>query len=235
MKGYLKVFATLLILLGIMFLIIMIISPFFPNADYKKMGSACGAFALVILFAMAVNKKKDSKGSRKKKMKLILALCVLFLLGIILSLVRSNRLEKNDPLSEQRINTFAHELTSMTERAKKYTRAEDMAFVIFKINNEDFYVQAASFQPGTICIDLPIQIMSEEKVKILRELCPYVVENYALKPNGPKELVSYQIHFQGADMQKNIHSVATAIEVIFLKVFGLKSDNSELIIKTETG
>ncbi len=67
MKGYLKALATFVILLGVMLLIVIIISLFFPNADldYEKMGSASMVLAVVITFAMAKSGKKKSKDKLK--------------------------------------------------------------------------------------------------------------------------------------------------------------------------
>jgi hypothetical protein len=120
----------------------------------------------------------------------------------------------------------------MAGRAKKYIDTKTIAFVIF-IYTDDIFVQAASDEPDRIVIDLPVNIMSGDKINILREIFSGgVYENYAFKPNGPKELISYQIYYQNTDMQKNIHKAAAAIDDIFLKVFGLKSDYSEIKIKT---
>ena len=202
MKGYLKVFAAFLILFGIVIVTGIVLAFLFPNADHKKIASSLTTIAIVIAFVMAMKGtigKKRFKGER-----LVLAIVVFFfvsaIIGGILSIISERKVplskQRTNPLSEQRINTFAQELASMTERAKKYTDTKTMAFVIFKINNEDFYVQAATFQPDTLFIDLPVLIMSEDKVKILRQLSPYVVENYTLNQNGSKELASYQIYFQ---------------------------------------
>jgi hypothetical protein len=50
-------------------------------------------------------------------------------------------------------------------------------------------------------------------------------------PGGPDELTSYQIGFDNTDI--NIRKAVAVIDIIFLKVFGLKSDYSEIKIKTE--
>ena len=164
------------------------------------------------------------------KRKLILAFCIFVFISITLSSAWLNKSERSDSPSTQRINTYAKELISMIRRAEKYADPNTMAFVIFE--KDGIFVQAATFGSDTSVIDLPVNIMRDNRVDILYGIFPKVHKNYEHEPNGMGGLVSYQIHFDNTE--EKIRKAAEAIDIIFLKVFGLKSDYSEIKIKTET-
>ena len=139
---------------------------------------------------------------------------------------------RKEPYSEQRINTYAQQLTAMVARAKTYTGTGTMAFVIF--NTDDTYAQCAADTPGRIIIDLPVDIMSQEKADLLRKHFTNVHENYAFESGkGPIDLISYQVYFQSPNMQENINRAAVSIDKIFLKVLGQKNGFSLTEIRTE--
>ena len=64
MKGYLKALATVVILLGVMFLIGIILAFLRPNADHEKMGRSLAVLAIAIAFGMAM---KGTIGKKKSK------------------------------------------------------------------------------------------------------------------------------------------------------------------------
>lgn len=228
MKGYMKAMATFLVLLGAFVVIGIILCFLFPDADHEKMGVSLAVLAAAIAFGVAI---KERLGKKKFKGEiLILAVFVFVFISITLSSKLSNKSGRNDTTSKRRINTYAQELISMAGRAKKYADPNTMAFVIFE--KDDIFVQAATLGTGISFIDLPVTIMRDDRVEILNGIFPSVHKNYVSYPNGQIELVSYQIYFEDSDT--NIHKAAAAIDVIFLKVFGLSSDYGGIKIKKET-
>ena len=178
MKGYLKIFATVIIVLVVMILIGIILSFLFPNADHEKMGRSLGGIAIAIAFGMAMIGtigKKKSKGEIIKKRKLLLALFVFIFLIAVLFGFWSNKPRRKESFSEQRINIFAQQLTSMTTRAKDYEGTENMSFVVF--SKDDVFVQATVNNLEISFIDLPTNIMTDERVEILNEIFPNVHKN----------------------------------------------------------
>jgi hypothetical protein len=135
----------------------------------------------------------------------------------------------------ERIETFTREFNSMAARAQKRSGRWGMAHVIFESNYDGIYVQAAIVGEGCILIDLPIYIMNDERVEVLRQIFEQVHESYEARLFSRKKLISYQIFFRDADVQKNITMATEAVEDIFLKVFGLPNNYSIKEIKTEQG
>lgn len=168
------------------------------------------------------------------KRKLIFAFCVVLILSVctIFSSGCSSKAEKDDSHSKQRIDIFAQQLTSMAARAKKYTDTDTMAFVVF-IYTDDIFVQSTTDESDRVIIDLPIQIMSDDRVRILKENFSNIGHSFA--PGEQMELIAYQLYFDDSDIQGSTDRAAAAIDCIFLKVFGLQSDYSVKEIRTEKG
>ena len=143
--------------------------------------------------------------------------------------------EKNESMITERREAFSQQLASMVDREMAYRRvplSADYAFVIFEYN-DDIYVQSKSHTANTIVLDLPIQILNADRIKLLKQYYSDIHETIGMDADGVKELVSYQIYFGDKNIQNNIKAASKVADDIFINVFHLNPDYSLRAVITD--